>query len=142
MIPGDTSVPGHTRLFRRVHPNEVVWDDNDNCPRPNSGVFKDIDMSVHMGDVLDDEGREPVSVLVDKPGYCLVVLTAGFVQEEQQEVRRTPLPDDGSHGEVFGHKPKGRRRLFARMAEFEVFREDGLRPEIRARLNSGAIDED
>ncbi len=133
-------MPGDTSLFRRVHPSEIVWDDNDGCPRPGSGVFKDPEMSVHLGDVLQDEGREPETVLAGKPTHSLVSLTAGFVESEQQEVRRRPIDGDQSHGDVCGEKPRSRCRLFARTAEFAVFREDHLKPEVLAKMRTAAGD--
>ena len=140
MIPQDAPVPGDTSLLRRVHPSEIVWDDNDACPRPGSGVFKDPEMSVHLGDVLQDEGREPETVLEGKPTYSLVSLTAAFVESQEQRVRRRAVDGDESHGEVCGEKPRSRRRLFARTAEFAVLRDDAVKPEVRAKIRSAAAD--
>jgi hypothetical protein len=140
VISDDAPVPPDTSLFRRVHPSEIVWDDNDGCPRPGSGVFKDLEMSVHLGDVLEDEGREPETVLVGKPTYSLVSLTAAFVESEQQQVRRRPVDGDQSHGEVCGEKPRRRRRLFARTAQFAVLHEDALAAEVLAKMHSAASD--
>ncbi len=136
MIPNDAPVPEDMSLYRRLHPSEIVWDDNDGCLRPTSGAFEDREMSIHLDDVLKDEGREPVSVLEGKPTHSLVSLTAGFVQNEEQEVRRTPKPEDASHGEVCGNKPKGRRRKFARAAEFVELREDALNPNELAKMRA------
>ena len=133
-------MPGGTILYRRVHPSEIVWDDNDGCPRPGSGVFKDPEMSVHLGDVLQDERRAPETVLAGKPTHSLVSLTAAFVESEEQEVRRRPIDGDHSHGEVCGEKPRSRRRLFARTAEFALLREDPLKPEVLAKLRSASTD--
>ena len=126
MIPDDAPVPEDMNLYRRVHPKEIVWNDNDGCLRPGSGVFKDPEMSIHLDDVLEDEGRGPESVLDGKPTHSLVALTARFVKGEDQDVRRTPIPEDASHGEVCGTKTQGRRKRFAKAAEFVVLREDAL----------------
>lgn len=134
MIADDAPVGDHTSLYRRVHPDEIVWDDNDQRPRPASSVFKDVEMSVHLGDVLEDEQREPSAVLDGRPYHSLVALTAGFVRSEDQEVRRSKLPDDESHGDVIGAKPRRRRRSFARAAEFVVLRESGLDLLMRAKV--------
>lgn len=140
MIPDDAEVPEETNLYRRVHPTEIVWNDNDGCLRPASGVFKDPEMSIHLGDVLADEEREPASVLDGKPTHSLVSLTAGFVKEEDQTVRRTPIPDDASHGEVCGKKSQSRRKKFARAAQFVVLREDALNPDELVKMrNSGNV---
>lgn len=136
MIPNDAPVPEDMSLYRRVHPSEIVWSDNDGCLRPNSGVFKDREMSVHLDDVLRDEQREPASILDDKPQHSLVSLTAGFVEGEEQAVRRTPQPDDASHGDVCGNKSHSRRRKFARAAQFVVLREDALNPDELAKMRA------
>ena len=59
MIPNDAPVPDDMSLYRQVHPTEIVWNENDGRPRPASGVFKDLEMSIHLDDVLKDEEREP-----------------------------------------------------------------------------------
>ena len=121
----DAPVAGDTRLYRRVHPNFVVWDDARNCNRLSSGAFNDQEMSVHLGDVLSDQGREPQTVLDAHPaGYFLAFLSASFVRDEEQAVVRSATDDDPSHGEVVGTKPKGRCRLFASEAKWEVAPED------------------
>jgi hypothetical protein len=135
VIPDDAPVSDETILFRRVHPDEVVWDDNDKCARPNSGVFKDVELSIHLGDVLEDDGREPVAVLDGKPHHCLVGFTTKCAQEQEQEVKRSHMPTDDSHGEVVGAKPKARRRYFSRESYFAVFRRGGLRKEVVERLD-------
>lgn len=136
MIPDDAPVPEDMSLYRRVHPSEIVWNDNDGCLRPGSGVFKDPEMSVHLDDALQDEGRKPESVLSGKPQHSLVSLTAGFVKSEEQDVRRTPTPDDASHGEVCGSKSQARRKRFARAAQFVVLREDALNPDELAKMRA------
>jgi hypothetical protein len=113
-----------------------VWNDNDGCLRPGSGVFKDHEMSVHLDDVLRDEEREPESVLDGKPQHSLVSLTVDFVEGEEQTVRRTPKPDDASHGDVCGNKSRGRRKKFARAAQFVVLREDALNPDELAKMRA------
>lgn len=136
MIPDDAPVPEDVSLYRRVHPSEIVWNDNDGCLRPGSGVFKDREMSVHLDDVLQDEEREPASVLNGKPEHSLVSLAAGFVKSEEQAVRRTPKPDDASHGDVCGRKSPARRKRFARAAQFVVLREDVLSPDELAKMRA------
>jgi hypothetical protein len=136
VIPDDAPVPEDMSLYRRVHPSEIVWNDNDGCLRPGSGVFKDSEMSVHLDDALQDEGREPESVLSGKPQHSLVSLTAGFVKSEEQAVHRTPRPDDASHGDVCGRKSQARRKRFARAAQFVVLREDALNPDELAKMRA------
>jgi hypothetical protein len=140
VIPDDAPVPEDMSLYRRVHPTEIVWNDNDGCLRPGSGVFKDHEMSVHLDDVLRDEEREPESVLDGKPQHSLVSLTVGFVASEEQTVRRTPKPDDASHGDVCGNKSRGRRKKFARAAQFVVLREDALNRDELVKMRAATED--
>jgi hypothetical protein len=136
VIPDDAPVPEDMSLYRRVHPSEIVWNDNDRCLRPISPVFKDHEMSVHLDDVLRDEARNAESVLDGKPQHSLVSLTVGFVKGEEQTVRRTPKPEDTSHGDVCGNKSKSRRRKFARTAQFVVLRGDALNPDEHAKMRA------
>lgn len=92
MIPDEAPVSEDMSLYRRVHPKEIVWNENDRCLRPGSGVFKDREMSIHLHDVLKDEEREPESVLDGKPHHSLVALTAGFVKGEEQAVDALQYP--------------------------------------------------
>jgi hypothetical protein len=138
VIPNDAPVADETTLYRRVHPTEIIWSDNDSCLRPNSSVFKDKEMSINLDDVLKDEHRGPESVLDGKPTHSLVSLTAGFVRGEKQEVLRTPKPEDSSHGDVCGDKSGKRKKLFARTARFVILREEALDPGVLAKMRASA----
>lgn len=117
----DSSVADVTPLYRRVHPNYVVLDENRNCKRVSSGAFKERvkEMSVHIGDVLDAAGRDPSELVEDIP-HCLISITAGFVRHHSQVVVRSPTPEDESHGDVVGNKPKRTLRAFAEAAVWVV----------------------
>ncbi len=103
--------------------------------RPNKNVFKDVELSVHLGDVLEDKDRPPSSVLDGKPSHHLVALTTGFVTEEEQVVSRDPQAHDESHGLVTGAKPKSRRDRLALAARWETLRREALTPELQADLD-------
>lgn len=135
MIAADAPIADATELYRRVHVDQIVWDDNVKRLRPNKNVFKDVELSVHLGDVLEDNGHRPSSVLDGKPNHHLVALTAGFVTDEEQAVSRDPQAHDESHGLVTGPKPKSRRDRFALAARWEVLRREALTPDLRAYLD-------
>jgi hypothetical protein len=136
VIARDAPIPDATELYRRVHVTQIVWDDNAKRLRPNNSVFKDVELSIHLGDVLEDEGRSPESVLDDKPSHHLVAFTAGLVtKDEEQTVGRDPQEADESHGLVTGPKPKPRRGRLALAARWEALRRDGLTPELQADLD-------
>jgi hypothetical protein len=137
VISPDAPVPEETKLYRRVHPTQLHWDDNDGCLRPTSSAFKGEEMSIGLGDVLEDEQRDIESLASDKPTHSLVSLTAGYVEgEEDQQVRRTPLQEEPAHGDVCGEKTQGRRKRFAFAAELALVREDELKAADREKLKA------
>ena len=77
------------------------------------------DMSVVLDDTLAALGRQPDALPVDTPwadeSWGVACLEVGFLRhEEDQELRRTPEPDERAHGDVRGTKnPKRRKRLKA-----------------------------
>ncbi len=48
MIAADAPIADTTELYRRVHVNQIVWDDNVKRLRPNKNVFKDHELSVQV----------------------------------------------------------------------------------------------
>jgi hypothetical protein len=140
VIPDDAPVPQDMSLCRRVHPSEIVWNDNDGCLRPGSGVFKDHEMRSTWTTCCETRSERPSPYWTAKPQHSLVSLTVGFVEGEEQTVRRTPKPEDASHGDVCGDKSRGRRKKFARAAQFVVLREDALNPDELVKMRA-AIDD-
>jgi hypothetical protein len=131
----DEPVDDTTDLYRRVHPEQVIWDENDCCLRPTSAVFKDVEMSVHIADTLEAEERSAESVLESRPHHQLVAITAGFAKTEEQEVVREPRQEDSSHGNVVGQKPKGRQKRFVKHSKWMVLRRERLSAELQAKLD-------
>ncbi len=119
-IPPDAPVPADTLLYRRIHPRQLVADENRNCRRISKAAFQDPQMSVALSDALEDAGLTPADVLSRYPDRFLASLTARFVTEHEQEVVRTPEKHDPAHGEVVGHKPRPRARLFSRTARWVI----------------------
>jgi hypothetical protein len=134
VIATDAPIADATELYRRVHVDQIVWDDNVKRLRPNNSVFKDVELSVHLGDVLEDKAIPPSSVLDGSPSHHLVALTAGFVAQEEQVVSRDSQPHDESHGLVTGAKPKSRRDRLALAARWEALRREALTPTLKADL--------
>jgi hypothetical protein len=131
VIAADAPIADSTELYRRVHVSQIVWDDNVKRLRPNNSVFKDVELSVHLGDALEDEGHSPSSVLDGRPSHHLVAVTAGLVTAEDQVVSRDSQPGDGSHGLVTGAKPKPRRDRLALAARWEALRREALTVELQ-----------
>jgi hypothetical protein len=110
--PGDRPVADDCRLFRRVHPNNVRWDDNVGCQYVISAQFANprdsLEMSVWIEDDMEDV--TPAAALARYPGQFLVSLTAHAVRQEDQEISRTPQEAEPYHGDVVGTKDRPRRR--------------------------------
>jgi hypothetical protein len=75
-------------------------------------------MSVLFGDTMESEGRSPLSALDDYPDHFLVAITAKAARAQEQEVERTPIPEEPAHGDVVGKKTRGRRRALCAAAEW------------------------
>jgi hypothetical protein len=124
-------VPPETKLFRRVAPkleDGYVLDEDDDCLRLSSAAFLGKEMSVFLGDTLEEEGRDPLDALRQEPGFFLVSLTAADAIEAEQAVVRSPIDEEPAHGDVVGKKTRGRRRALARAAIW-IKAPDGLCPD-------------
>lgn len=127
MIPVDTPIADATELFRRIHPDEVIWDDDEGRYRPSSGAFRKKErVSVQIQDALADAGVEPEATLAlsGNTRHSLAALTAEVARKEQQILERTPLPDDPAHGEVVGKKSTSCATRLARATRWQVLQEE------------------
>lgn len=100
----DVSIGDDERLFRRVHIAQLVRDDDTGLARVSSGVFKDKELSINIESVLVMAGGSPAACLQNQRTHKLLFITAGNAREFKQAVCRDPLPDDPSHGIVYGSK--------------------------------------
>ncbi len=148
MKPDDISIKESVQLFRRVHPEQVVWDEYENRLRPTKAAFRGEEMSVNLGDDLERERLEPTFALRNHPKHHLVSLTAGFARSEEQAVARSPFKDhpqfgdDPTHGDVNGRKPESRSKRFSLAAEWTVLQRSSLRDEHQARYDQGTYPEE
>lgn len=92
-------------------------------------------MSVVLGDTLAEEGRSPREALAEEPDFFLVGISAADAEEQDQEVKRTPLESEPAHGDVIGKKPKKVARALRDRAEWVVAPE-GLCPEQKIAASS------
>jgi hypothetical protein len=124
MIPDDDApVEDETGLYHRIphSRDQIVPDQNRGCMRLSSAAFigKE-EMSVVIEDTLRAMGRNPADILQNYPGQYLVRLTAGFVREYDQIVRRSRTAEERAHGDVVGRKTKSVARRFAEAACWEI----------------------
>lgn len=97
-------------LYRRVHPDQVVKDQNTGNWRPSSAAFKDPNLSIDVESFLAADKLDHQWSLKNYPGYSLVGFTAGHARSKQQNVVHTPIAGatpNPYHGEVIGKKTPG-----------------------------------
>ena len=111
-------------VLRRIPPWHFHFDKNLNRWRPTSAAFQDDDdgdpMSVYRRDVIESEGGDARRVMTGHEDYALAALTAGQVRSKNQTVFPDPLPEESSHAEICGPKPKSIMRWFARQAAWVI----------------------
>jgi len=122
--PTRRPVLADTLLYRRVHPVHYKELADGSC-RLRDTAFKNpkarMDMSVQLGDTLEQIGKRPIDVLEGlDPSWGLAAFRAGVAMLEEQFVERTPKDNDEAHGDVVGDKPVSRRRVFAEAADWAV----------------------
>jgi hypothetical protein len=100
----DPAIGNEERLFRRVHLIQVVRDDDTGFARISSGAFRDRELSIQIESILEREGKSVESCLANHQAHKLASLTAGEARLQGQAVCEDPLPDDASHGLIFGSK--------------------------------------
>ena len=123
MPAADAPVLDDVLLYRAVHSERLVWDDERQCRRISSAAFMNTsgtsDMSVVLGDQLHEDRRAPGSILASfTPDHGLVSLTAGIVRSLEQAVVRSPNNAEPAHGDVVGKKNGRRRRELAAVARW------------------------
>lgn len=123
--PGDDrSIADSEELWRRVHPTQIVPDENTGLRRPSSAAFSDpsdgTPMSIYLSSIVIQSGRTPRELLSDHQDVGLVGLRAHQVRELGLGVARDPLPNEPAHGIVIGAKTKQIQRKLARCARWIV----------------------
>lgn len=103
----DPTITDGDRLFRRIHPKQLVRDEDTGSLRVSSGAFRDRELSVNIESVLHVNNQTAADCLFNCSQHVLVCFTAGQVRDCQQIVCRDPLPLNPSHGLVLGSKSHG-----------------------------------
>ena len=100
----DLEITDETRLFRRVHPTQLVRDDDTGFSRVSSGVFRDQELSIDIESVLVLHNETAEYCLRNYPDHKLVSLMARDGRNHQQSVCHDPQFDNPSHGLIYGTK--------------------------------------
>ncbi|WP_316216592.1 hypothetical protein [Bradyrhizobium sp. SZCCHNR3003] len=103
----DGSVDDSHDLLRRVHPRQVVFDQNLGVRRPSSAAFKDPEMSTDSEHLLNSIGETWAFCLKDYSGYSLARFKAGAARALQLPVIAKPIDGNSAHVEVHGKKTQG-----------------------------------
>jgi hypothetical protein len=118
----DRSIADQAALWRLIHPNWIVQDDNERGWRISSAAFDDSKdgspLSVLLAEVIASTGRTADDLLAQFTGYGLAAITAGSARAQRQGVSRTPRPNEPAHASVFGKKTGSVKRALARAANW------------------------
>jgi hypothetical protein len=102
------SIPDKETLLRRVHLLQLVEDSDTGLARVSSGAFKDQYLSVNFESILTEYGNGPEACLANHQAHKLISFSAGAARQVGQALCHDPLPEDISHGLVFGSKNANR----------------------------------
>lgn len=124
-IVDDVTIPDDAELWRRIHPDWIIWDDAVGRRRVSSQAFQDHPRSGMMSFCLSSEVEGPHVPLAGHPGYFLVGITAG----ERRALgfilsRDPPMPGEIGHVWVSGPSKKKRRRPILDACRWIVAPED------------------
>jgi hypothetical protein len=100
----NTSIRDEERLFRRIHISFLVRDDDADLVRVSTAAFRDEDLSVNIESVLTESGCTPEACLRNNQDHKLVSISARDARRLNQSLCRDPLPENLSHGLVYGSK--------------------------------------
>lgn len=121
----DRTIADSAKLWRRIHPTWIFYDDNLKRKRPSSAAFDDskdgTPMSVQLAEIVIESGSNAQKELAGYDGYALAEFTAGFARNEcRQGIEPNPTANDPAHAYVFGQKTEGTKKKFARNAAWVV----------------------
>jgi len=123
-FPDDPAIAHGEALLRRVPPKHFYLDQNLGRWRPSSAAFEDDDdgdpMSVYRRGIIEAEGCSIHRVMQGHENYALASLTTGQIRSKDQTVHADALPEESSHTQVCGAKPKSTCRWFAKQAEWAI----------------------
>jgi hypothetical protein len=109
VFENDPTIPEDEDLLRRIHPSQVNWDESGD-PGISSAAFDKLALSVNLASVMQEAGLEPRDAIRNHAGFGLAAITAAHARSLNQAVARDPIPDEPSHGIVYGEKTRAIRR--------------------------------
>ena len=126
-IVDDLSIENHFRLLRRIPIKFnlfIVWDNNIGDWKMSSQAFRDhrggTPMSVHVKEILHENGLKADCVLEGHEQFALAFFTAGVARDLAQAIVKDPREGQPAHAHVVGNKNKRVQKSFAEVAEWEI----------------------
>lgn len=132
----DSSIANECYIYRRINPEWIQKDPitGKRELNPDSGepivTTASFDnskdghpMSVHLGNVMEEEGITAEMLLADYPGYGMVRFPASLFRELNQAIVRNPT-DDISHGLIAGNKTYSIKKRLKKNIEWVIIPED------------------
>lgn len=118
----DPTITDGDRLWRRLHPSQMTFDENLQRRRPSSAAFSDSSdgtaMSVSIVKLRPSD--DPDVLVSEHPGEGIAEFTAGFARGLNQGVEHTPDEGGPDHGSVWdrkGNRSSGTRSKLAKGCE-------------------------
>ena len=120
----DETIRSDERLLRRIHPTQVIPDENLGRRRPTSAAFHDFELSVEIASSLEARSLPLTHSLAGHPGFFLASITAKIARDHAQLVCRDPIPGNASHALIVGKKSHRIQKSLAVAAEWIAFPPD------------------
>lgn len=114
MCTDDHSIGDECELYRRVHPFQVVDDENTGAKRPSSAAFSDPELSVDLKRTLEVNGLDWRFCLKVHAQHSLVTFPAGAARAAKQQLVLDPLDDNPAHTLVVGKKTQSVRNALVK----------------------------
>jgi hypothetical protein len=118
----DKTISDSEGLWRHIHPEQFIWDQQASKWRPASGAFIDRrgELSVDRASLTTIE-QSPA----DKPSHSLVEVEANILRKMGYVLVPDPLESNPAHTLICGRMTKAHARELARLARWLVCRRDG-----------------
>ena len=120
-VVDDLSIENQFRLLRRIpiHFNVfIVWNSNIGDWKMSSQAFRNhpsgTPMSVHVKEILHENGLTVESVLIDPEEYALAHFSAGAARDLEQKIVKDPREGEPAHAHVVGNKTKSTQKKFSK----------------------------
>lgn len=105
-------------LLRRIHPDQIIFDNNINDWRPTSQNFNHEMMSIDIEKILIDKRLDWNFTLLGYEQYSLVRFSIKLARQLNQTVFHCRTQENPAHGEVRGRKTGSIRSKFSKCSNW------------------------